>query len=223
MGDGIFLYFFGGVSQEGSFWKTAFEQVLFELARWLLPISICLLAEGVSLENWRKIESFSCYRHEAVKIWWRRKFVRILLEGMSVAAVLLTVTIMIDVVGAVEFSGEIWKVLVLWIPHIMTIMSFFIVLDLTKYRKFAPAAILLLEGFTFLVGFRFSGIARFMYGMWGMYFQSEWYFGETGVPVITSLMADVILFGLSYLAGRILLERRYKAGSHKTNVLLGKA
>ena len=51
-------------------------------------------------------------------------------------------------------------------------------------------------------------IAQFMYGMWGMYFQSKWYFGETGVSVLLSLLTEMALIALVYLAGRIFLERK---------------
>ena len=56
MGQGIIFNFFGGVAQDGISWKVDFDRVLYELTRWLMPITICLLAEGVCLEKWRKIE-----------------------------------------------------------------------------------------------------------------------------------------------------------------------
>ena len=215
MGQSIFLSFFGGVSQDGASWMIDFDKVLLELARWLLPIGVCLLAEGVRLEERRKIEPFSCYRYETVSIWWRKKFVKSLLESLAVAVVLLVAAIAVDVLGAARLSGEVWKVFVLWLVHIITIISFFLVLDLTNLRRLAPAILLLLEGCTFLVGFKFMRAARFMYGMWGMYFQSEWNFSETGVSVFTSLIAEGILLVLSYLAGRGLLKGRYRVSVDK--------
>lgn len=206
MGESVFLNFFGGVSQNGLSWRIDFELVLFELARWLLPIGVCLLAEGVWLEKWRKIEPLSRYRYETVKIWWRQKFLKNLLNGISVAAVLLIAAIAADIMSAVRFSDEVWKVLVLWLPHIVTIMSFFLVLDLTELKRLAPAILLVVEGFTFLVGFRFPGMSPFMYGMWGMYFQSQWYFVEMGILVLPSLLAEGILLVFSYLIGRILIK-----------------
>lgn len=206
MEQGMIFSYFGGVAQEFG-WRIDFDKVLLELARWLLPIGICLLAEGVCMEKWRKIEPFSCCRYETVKMWWRRKYVRSLLQGISVAAILFIAAIMVDVISAVDFSGEEWKVFLLWFVHIVLIMSFFLVLDLTKFRKCAPAILLLLEGVTFLAGFRFMRTARFMYGMWGMYFQSNWNFGERGVSVLSSMMFEGVLLMLGYLAGGILLER----------------
>ena len=113
-----------------------------------------------------------------------------------------------DVVNLGELSEEKWKMFLLWSIHLIMTMIFFLVLDLTRFRKLAPAVLLLLEGITFLVGFSNMRIAQFMYGMWGMYFQSKWYFGETGVSVLLSLLTEMALIALVYLAGRIFLERK---------------
>ena len=206
MEQGIVLNYFGGVAQEFD-WAIDFDKVLLELARWLLPIGICLLAEGICMEKWRKIEPLSCCRYETVKMWWRQKYVRSLLQGISVAAVLFIAAIVADVIGAVDFSGEEWKVFLLWFVHVVLILSFFLVMDLTRFRKYAPAILLLLEGVTFLAGFQSVSTARFMYGMWGMYFQSNWNLGETGVPVVSSLMFEGVLLVLGYLTGGVLLKR----------------
>lgn len=203
MGQGMILNFFGGVSQDGSGWAVDFEKVLYELGRWLLPMGICLLAEGVWLEKRRKIELFSRYRYKTVQMWWRRKFVRGLLNGIFTAAVLFLAAMAADVVSGAGVAEEAWKALVLWLVHIMTSMSFFLTLDLSRLRGLAPAILLLLEGFTFLLGFLHMESARLMYGMWGMYFQSQWHFGETGVPVSASLISEGILLVLVYLAGSI--------------------
>ncbi|MDE6924253.1 MAG: hypothetical protein K2P59_03180 [Acetatifactor sp.] len=207
MDQSMIFNFFGGVSQDLFGWAVDYDKVLYELTRWLLPICICLLAEGICLEKWRKIEPLTCYRHETVKMWWRQKYVKSLLNGLSAAAVLFIAAAAVDQLSGVGLSGEVWKVLILWLPHILTILSFFLVLDLTGLRRLAPAILLLLEGFTFLLGFTHVGAARFMYGMWGMYFQSKWYYGETGVSVLTSLITEGILLVFGYLTGRLLLEK----------------
>ncbi|MDE6516634.1 MAG: hypothetical protein K2L18_02130, partial [Acetatifactor sp.] len=114
MEQSIILNFFGGVSQDGFDWAVDFDKVLLELARWLVPISICLLTEGVCLEKWRKIEPLLCCRYKTVKMWWRQKYVKILLDGISAAAVLFFAAIAVDLLGAVDFPGEVWRVFLLW-------------------------------------------------------------------------------------------------------------
>ncbi len=210
MEQSMILRFFGGVSQDGFDCMVDFDKVLYELTRWLLPIGICLLAEGVWLEKWRKIEPFVCYRYATVKIWWRRKFLRGLFNGILAAMLLFLVAMAADIVNAGGFPDEVWKVFTLWFAHMITILSFFLVLDMIRTRELVPAILLLLEGVTFFVGFFNIRIARFMYGMWGMYFQSEWYFGETGVCVLYSLLTEMTLIAIGYLAGRILLGRKMR-------------
>jgi hypothetical protein len=207
MDQSIVFQFFGGVLQDGLSWAVDYDKVLYELARWLLPIGICLLAEGVRLEKRRNIERLSCYRYEAMRIWWRHKFARSLLYGIASAAVLFLIVVLVDIVNAGGILDEIWKVFVLWIAHMTTILSFLLLLDLSGLGKFAPAILILLEGCTFLAGVASMRTARFMFGMWGMYFQSKWYFGEWGVSVLPSLITEGGLIMLAYLSGGILLKK----------------
>lgn len=207
MDQSIVFQFFGGVSQDGLSWAVDYDKVLYELARWLLPIGICLLAEGVRLEKRRNIERLSCYRYEAMRIWWRYKFGRSLLYGIALAAVLFLIAVAVDIVNAGGILDEVWKVFVLWIAHMTTILSFLLLLDVSGLGKSAPAILILLEGGTFLAGFASMRAARFMFGMWGMYFQSKWYYGEGGVSVLPSLITEGVLIMLAYLAGGILLKK----------------
>lgn len=207
MDQSIVFQFFGGVSQDGLSLGIDYDKVLYELARWLVPIGVCLLAEGVRLEKWRKIERLSCYRYEAVKLWWRHQFVRNMLFGISAATVLFLVAMTADIANVGRIPEDVWKVFVLWIAHIATVLSLLIVLDLSGLGKLAPALLLLLEGCTFLAGFASMGTARFMFGMWGMYFQSGWHYGKGGFLVIPSLVMEGILIMLGYLTGGILLKK----------------
>lgn len=207
MGQSMLLNFFGGVSQDGSGGAVDFDKVLYELGRWLLSIGICLLAEGVWLEKWRKMELLSCYRYKTVHVWWRRKFVKGLMNGSITAAALFLAATAADMVSGAGIAEEGGRVFVLWFVHMMTIMAFFLLLDLGRLRGFAPAILLLLEGVTFLLGFMRVAAGRFMYGMWGMYFQSGWHFGETGIPVWASLVCQGILLALVYYIGNCILAK----------------
>ncbi len=207
MDQSIVFQFFGGVLQDGLSRAVDYEKVLYELARWLLPIGICLLAEGVWLEKWRNIERISCYRYEAMRIWWRHKFVRGLLYGIASAAALFLIVMAADIVNAGGIPHEAWKVFLLWLAHMTTILSLLLLLDLSGLGKSAPAILILLEGCTFLAGFASMRTAQFMFGMWGMYFQSKWYYGEGGVSVLYSLITEELLIMLAYLAGGILLKK----------------
>ncbi len=208
MNQGILFDFFGGVTQNGSGWGIDYEKVLYELARWLIPIAVCLLAEGVWLEKQRKIEALACYRYGSVKLWWRRKFVKSLQNGAVTAAALFAAAMAVDLAGGVGFAKRGWNIFLLWLFHMLTILSMFLVLDQTRLRGCAPAILLLLEGVTFLLGFSDLRRARLMFGMWGMYTQSRWRLGETGIPVLSSLVPEAALAVSAYLAGRALWKRK---------------
>lgn len=197
----MILNFFGGVSQDGSGWAVDLEKVFYELGRWLVPIGICLLAEGVRLERWGKIELLSRYRYGSIQVWWRRKFVKSLRDNMFTAVVLVLTAMAADLISGAGVAEEGWRALFLWLAHVVMVMSLFLILDLTGLRGLAPAILLLLEGFTFLLGFMHMESARLMYGMWGMYFQSQWHFGEAGVLVSVSLISEGIVLAFVYLAG----------------------
>ena len=132
---------------------------------------------------------------------------RSLLYGIALAAVLFLIAVAVDIVNAGGILDEVWKVFVLWIAHMTTILSFLLLLDVSGLGKSAPAILILLEGGTFLAGFASMRAARFMFGMWGMYFQSKWYYGEGGVSVLSSLITEGVLIMLAYLAGGILLKK----------------
>ena len=125
MNQSMILNFFGGVSQDGSSWAVDFEKVLQELASWLLPIGICLLAEGFWLEKWRKIEPLACYRYVTVKKWWRWKFLRVLRNSVLAVVILFITAIAADVVNLGELSEEKWKMFLLWSIHLIMTMIFF--------------------------------------------------------------------------------------------------
>ena len=108
MEQSMVLKFFGGVSQDASSLAVDFEKVLRELAAWLLPIGVCLLAEGLRLEKWRKIETLASYRYVTVKKWWRRKFAGIMRNGVLTAAVMFIMAMAADIVNDGKLSDSFY-------------------------------------------------------------------------------------------------------------------
>ena len=60
----------------------------------------------------------------------------------------------------------------------------FILMEAMNVKKLIPSILLLLEGLTFLGGYRIKGIAHFMFGTWGMYVQSSLYDGVYGFSIM---------------------------------------
>ena len=79
-------------------------------------------------------------------------------------------------------------------------------------KKLIPSILLLLEGLTFLGGYRIKGIAHFMFGTWGMYVQSSLYDGVYGFSIMMVLAAEVLIIAVCYLLGRYILQGKEMEG-----------
>ncbi len=201
--DSALMDFFGGVTWENrsSMPGVVVELWLYELVRWLLPIGICLMFTGAYLKKQREIERLSCYRYGSILVWWGRKFTRSLFAGLLAGEALVAAAIVYDAAMAVKLSAESVKIIVLWSVHIMTLVSFMLVLEQTRLKGISAIALLLLEGFTFMLGFEYSKIIPFMCGMWGMYLQSDWYDSQKTLCASSVIIAQGILILLSFMQG----------------------
>ena len=88
----------------------------------------------------------------------------------------------------------------------MALSALFLFLETLRIKKMIPAALLLLEGFTFLNGFHFRKSARFMFGSWGMYVQSNLYEDMYGFSVISVIIVQAIIMIVCYWLGGYLLK-----------------
>lgn len=204
MNSSIFSKLFGGISSE------TFDAIpLIPFGRWLLPVGAFLLIVGYCMERNKKIEMFSCYRYGSVLNWWKNRFWKGILSGAGKAGFFLVVVFVCDLAlgNAMVLKNENLKIGVLWILHMICLNALFLVLDLLYIRHFVPASLLLLEGVTFMLGYRIKWIANFMYGTWGMYLQSSWY--ETGgFQVEIVFAAELLLVMSGYYAGKIYLKNK---------------
>lgn len=203
MNDSLFLKLFGGVPLD-----MLDDIPLIPLGRWLLPIGIYLLITGTYIEKSRNTAVFSCYRYGVVHKWWKHRFRKQLFIGMLMACILMSITIVFDMVKGVTLHREIWETGILWLVHVATIHSLFLLLDLFKVKTMIPAALLLLEGITFLIGYKVEKTACFMYGIWGMYVRSAWCDNINGFPVSMVVIVEVIWVVVSYYIGKIVLKRK---------------
>ncbi len=203
---GTVFRYFGGVQVDMDF-GIDYEKLLLELIHWLLPLTVCLLAEGVWLERRSRMESLARYRYGTDKRWWRVKFLRGLRFGISVGAILFCTAAAADMMSPRGIYTETRRAFLMWFFHFMTMLSLFMVLDLAGVKGQAPGALLLLEGLSFLAGILIGRFSMWTYGRWGMYFQSEWFDKRTGLPVSVILAVEAFMVALSYGAGRILLKK----------------
>lgn len=204
MGTTIFWQFFMGIPMD------EIDTVpLVPFGKWLLPIGIYLLIVGSFLEQRRKNETLVCYRYGSRKRWWRNHFWRGIFGGTLLSLSLLLLAVMADMVFFPKGNTvtEIFTAGGLWLIHMTSMLSLFLWLDLQKMGKVVPAALLLLEGVTFLIGFCMKEIAHAMFGTWGMYAQSSRYDSISGFSIGGIIAAELLLIAAGWLYGRIFLER----------------
>ena len=209
---GTVIRYFGGVQVERSF-GTDYEKIFLGLIRWLLPLTVCLLAAGIWLERRNKMELLARYRYGTDTRWWRVRFFRGIRFGIGEGAILFCIALAADGISPEGISPETGRVFLLWFAHFMTMLSFLMTLELMGMKGQATGALLLLEGFSFLAGILLVRLSAWMYGSWGMYFQSAWYDRETGVPVWGVLVAEGVLAAVSYGAGRFFLKLKRAGGT----------
>lgn len=188
---------------------------LVPLGCWLFPVGIYLLVIGFRLDMDKQNRRFVIARCGRVQKWWNRFFLRNLLYGVFTAVSLLMLFRMIDLFALHVITGnrkEISVIFVLWIVHAMTLSALFLFGETLRIQKLIPAGLLLLEGLTFLSGFRFRESARFMFGVWGMYVQSNLYGDMYGFSIINVMIVQAAIIVICYWLGSYLLKGKEMEG-----------
>lgn len=188
---------------------------LVPLGCWLFPIGIYLLIIGFRLGMDKQNKRFVVVRCGSTQKWWKHIFLRNLLNGVFAAVSLLTLFQMIDLIAFQMFTGnlkEILVIFVLWTVHTMTLSALFLLMETLRIKKMIPAVILLLEGLTFLSGFQFRKSARFMFGVWGMYVQSNLYEDMYGFSMISVMISQVTIIMVCYWLGSYFLKVKEMEG-----------
>ena len=200
----LFFQLFAGVPMDetGTF-------PLVPLGCWLFPVGIYLLIIGFRFGMSKQNRHFAIVRYGRIQKWWKHYFLGNLWNGAFAAVCLLALCKVIDLLASQKFTGnlkEISVILVLWTVHTVTLSALFLLLETLKIKKMIPAAILLLEGLTFLGGFYFRKNAKFMFGVWGMYVQSNLCGGMYGFSIISIIIVQITIIIVCYWLGSHLLR-----------------
>ena len=206
----LFFQLFAGVAMDE---MDRFPLV--PLGCWLFPIGIYLLIIAFRFGMDKQNRRFVIVRCGWIQKWWKHFFLRNLLNGVFAAVGLLALFKMIDLFALQMFTGnlkEISAIFILWTVHAMTLSALFLLMETLRIKKLIPVVILLLEGLTFLSGFQFRKSARFMFGVWGMYVQSNLYEDMYGFSMISVMIAQVIIIMVCYRLGSYLLKGKEMEG-----------
>ena len=200
MGMSLFFKLFAGVPMDE---MDVFPLV--PLGRWLFTIGIYLLVIAFRLGRSKQNRQFVMIRYGWIRKWWRYHFLKNLLYGVFSAMILMGLFQIINlrIPQNITISlKETVMITLLWTAHGMTLSALFLFMETINMEKSIPAAILLLEGLTFLSGYRYKWIARFMFGAWGMYVQSNLYENVYGFSVISVIAVQAVIIAECYLLGR---------------------
>lgn len=206
----LFFQLFAGVAMDE---MDTFPLV--PLGCWLFPIGIYLLIIAFRFGMDKQNRRFVIVRCGWIQKWWKHFFLRNLLNGVFAAVGLLALFKMIDLFALQMFTGnlkEISAIFILWTVHAMTLSALFLLMEILRIKKLIPAGLLLLEGLTFLNGFRFRKSARFMFGVWGMYVQSNLHESMYGFSIISVMIVQVTIIMICYWLGSYLLKGKEMEG-----------
>lgn len=188
---------------------------LVPLGCWLFPVGIYLLAIGFRFGMEKQNIRFVIIRCGCIQKWWKHFFFRNLLNGLFTAVSLLALFKMIGLFALQMHTGnlkEISVIFVLWTVHAMALSALFLFWEILRIKKMIPAGLLLLEGLTFLCGSHFRESARFMFGVWGMYVQSNFYEDMYGFSIISVMSVQATIIIVCYWLGSYLLKGKEMEG-----------
>ncbi|MDE5937786.1 MAG: hypothetical protein K2H37_01720 [Lachnospiraceae bacterium] len=203
-GASMFIRLFAGVP------FSYFDGIpLISFGQWLLPVGIFLLAVGIYAERDEKTDMLSMYRYGSVSCWWKKRFGKRMAFSVRTAVFLQLIVISCDIAAGniSAFSAELLaKISILWLLHSASMAALSALLELFPVRRFAPGALFLLEGVTFIIGCRARVVSHAMYGMWGMCLQSS-LCEAGGFPAGAIIAVEAALAAAAFFIGHQYIKR----------------
>lgn len=210
MGISLFFQFFAGISMD-----EIDTLPLIPLGRWLFTVGIYILLISLHLGMNRQNRRFVVIRYGMVQKWWKNYFVKNIFYGGLMAVAMMLLFKILELLISQRMVGslkEMAAIVTLWAVHVITISALFIFMEAMNVKKLIPSILLLLEGLTFLGGYRVKEIAHFMFGTWGMYVQSSLYDSVYGFSIMMVLTVEVLMIAGCYLLGSYILQGKEMEG-----------
>lgn len=183
---------------------------LIPLGRWLLGVAVILFVAGVYLNRRRQILVLEMVRFGGRKSWWNAQFWNLFAVGTAGCFCYEFCMKGLDFFRRspkIPGMEEVW-ILLLWLVHMVTLVSVFCVLDLTGFRQTAPALLFVTEVSTYTVGFYWWNLSKFMFGNWGMYLQSSRAEEVYGFSPAVVMILECVMIVIFWRIGAAILERR---------------
>lgn len=183
---------------------------LIPLGRWLMGVALVLFIAGIYLERRRQISLFEIVRFGKRGRWWNAKFLNLFPTAAAECFCYVFCLKGLDLIlhSPKRRGTEEMLILLLWLIHMMTLAGIFCLLDLTSFRRMAPAFLLVTEVSTYTVGFYWWDLSKFMFGNWGMYVQSSRAEKVYGFSPAAVVFLECLMIAGTWKAGATLSERR---------------
>ncbi len=178
------------------------------LAPWIFGMAVVFGIMGAMLEIGNDVRLFSMIRYGSRKQWWKKRFLHFVLLGLGVSFLFWFILHGLDAV----FTGEKLEVteeffiLALWTVHMLVLVLFCCMLDLTEIRHAAPALLFTAEILSLVTGLFRPYKMKYLFGAWGLYVWSSPVKAELGFVPAAVMGIEGVLICLAYWIGRKRIE-----------------
>ena len=180
------------------------------LGRWLMGVAVILFIAGIYLNRRRQILLFEMVRFGGRKRWWNAQFWDLFPAAAAGCFGYAFCMMGLDFFRHTPKTQGLEEILILllWLVHMMTLISIFCLLDQTASRHLAPAFLFVTEVSTYVVGFYRWNLSKYMFGNWGMYVQSSRVEKVYGFSPAAVMLFECLMITGVWRLGVVLVENR---------------
>ena len=179
---------------------------LVPLGRWLMGVAVIFFIAGIYLNRRRRILLFEMVRFGGRKPQFWDLFPAAAAGCFGYAFCMMG----LDFFRHTPKTQGLEEILILllWLVHMMTLISIFCLLDQTASRHLAPAFLFVTEVSTYVVGFYRCNLSKYMFGNWGMYVQSSRVEKVYGFSPAAVMLFECLMITGVWRLGVVLVENR---------------
>ena len=183
---------------------------LVPLGRWLMGVAVIFFIAGIYLNRRRQILLFEMVRFGGRKRWWNAQFWDLFPAAAAGCFGYAFCMMGLDFFRHTPKTQGLEEILILllWLVHMMTLISIFCLLDQTASRHLAPAFLFVTEVSTYVVGFYRRNLSKYMFGNWGMYVQSSRVEKVYGFSPAAVMLFECLMITGVWRLGVVLVENR---------------
>ncbi len=175
-----------------------------------MGVAVIFIIAGIYLNRRRQILLFEMVRFGGRKRWWNAQFWDLFPAAAAGCFGYAFCMMGLDFFRHTPKTQGLEEILILllWLVHMMTLISIFCLLDQTASRHLAPAFLFVTEVSTYVVGFYRWNLSKYMFGNWGMYVQSSRVEKVYGFSPAAVMLFECLMITVVWRLGVVLVENR---------------